>query len=160
MGAQTAKQGVSLLIDFLDVCNAAAEAHRHSLVYRPIIVAYDSIFANRQVGIDIYDRHPDEIETRVNISLVKGEFVVVPEVDVQPSFHLKLGRRYMEDVVAHRDEYIQHPEKLDWDWMKSRVGMEPHHGRTRGANMRPPKKQRYEPPDKGANMRPPSGGSE
>jgi len=160
MGAQTAKQGVSLLIDYLDVCNAAAEVHRHSLVYKPIIAAYDSMFANRQVAIDIYDSDPDEIETTVTIRLVNGEFVPVAETDEEPSFHLKLGRRYMQDVVAHRDEYIQHPEKLDWDWIKSRLGVEPHHGHTRGANMRPPKKQRYDAPVKGANMRPRSSRSE
>jgi hypothetical protein len=157
MGAQTA---FSLINDYLDVCNAAAEVHRHSLVYRPIIAAYDSIFANRQVGIDIYDRHPDDVETTVTIRLVNGQFVIVPEDEADPSLHLKLGRRYMQDVVAHRDEYIQHPEKLDWDWIKSRMGMEPHHGRTRGANMRPPKMTRYAPPEKGANMRPHSGRSE
>jgi hypothetical protein len=160
MGAQTAKKGIGLLVEYLEVCNAAAEVHRHSLVYGPIIAAYDSVFANRQVAIDTYDRHPDEVENTATIRLVNGEFVTVPENEAHPSFHLKLGRRYMEDVVAHRDEYIQHPEKLDWDWMKSRMGMEPHHGPTRGANMRPPKKQRYDPPAKGANMRPRSGRSE
>ena len=160
MGAQTAKQGINLLIDYLDVCNAAAEVHRHSLVYGPLIAAYDSIFANRQVGINIYDRDPDEIETTITIRLVNGRFepVLAPEAD--PSFHLKLSRRYMEDVVAHRDEYLQHPEKLDWDWIKSRIGIKPHHGRTRGANMRPPKKRRYDSPTQGANMRPPSGRTE
>jgi len=160
MGARVTKTGLSLLSDYLDVCNAAAEAHSHSLVYKPIIAAYESIFANRQVGINIYDRDPDEIETTITIRLVNGRFepVLAPEAD--PSFHLKLSRRYMEDVVAHRDEYLQHPEKLDWDWIKSRIGIKPHHGRTRGANMRPPKMERVEPPAKGANMRPRSGRSE
>jgi hypothetical protein len=129
-------------------------------VYRPIIAAYDSVFVNRQVGVDIYDTDPDEIETTITIRLVDGEFVPVPEADAHPSFHLKLGRRYMKDVVAHRDEYILHPEKLDWDWVKSRMGIEPHHGPSRGANMRPPKKQRYAPPTTGANMRPRSGRTE
>jgi hypothetical protein len=142
MGTQAtkSKSEFNLVRDYLDVCNAAAEEHRHSLVYRPIIAAYDSVFANRQVGIDIYDRDPEEIETTVTIRLVNGEFVPAPKADVDPSFHLKLGRHYMEDVIAHRDEYIRHPEKLDWDWIKSRMGIKPHHGRTQGANMRPPKK--------------------
>src|SRR5690348_8583356 len=105
MGAQTAKKGINSLVEYLEVCNAAAEVHRHSLVYGPIIAAYDSIFANRQVAIDIYDHHPDEVETTATIRLVNGEFVTVPENEAHPSFHLKLGRRYMEDVVAHRDEY-------------------------------------------------------
>jgi hypothetical protein len=159
MGAETAKSqsGLNLVSDYLDVCNAAADAHRHSVVYGPIIAAYDSVFANRAVGIDIYDQDPDKIETTIPIRLVHGEFVPVPETGIDPSFHLKLGRHYMEDVVAHRGDYIRHPEKLDWDWIKSRMGIEPHHGQTQGANMRPPKKQRYKAPTTGANMRPPGG---
>ena len=162
MGSDATKvnSALELVRDYLDVCNAAAEAHRHSLVYRPIIAAYDSVFANRAVGIDIYDSEPDEVETTITIRLVNGEFVADPTADVHPSFHLKLGRHYMEDVVAHRDDYIRHPETLDWDWIKSRMGIEPHHGRTRGANMRPPKKRRYDSPTQGANMRPPSGRTE
>ena len=158
--ATKVKSGLELVRDYLNVCNAAAEEHRHSLVYRPIIAAYDSLFADRAVGIDIYDSDPDEVETTITIRLVNGEFVPAPQADVHPSFHLKLGRPYMEDVVAHRDEYVHHPEKLDWDWIKSRMGIEPHHGATVSANMRPPKKQRYDPPAQGANMRPPSGRAE
>jgi hypothetical protein len=162
MGTEATKvrPGLQLVRDYLDVCNAAAEEHRHSLVYRPIIAAYDSVFANRAVGIDIYDSDPDEVEATITIRLVNGEFVPAQGAAVHPSFHLKLGRSYMEDVVEHRDEYIHHPEKLDWDWIKSRMGIEPHHGPTQGANMRPPKKQRYRAPAKGANMRPPSGRTE
>jgi len=133
MSTPAAKPGRNLMIEYLDVCNAASEAHRHSVVYKPIIAAYDSFFVNRQVGIDIYGSDPDEIETTVTIRLVNGMFEVVPVA--HPSFHLKLGRRYMEDVVAHRAEYIRHPEKLDWDWLKSRIGMKPHHGPAHGANM-------------------------
>lgn len=155
--ATKSKSGLILLNDYLDVCNAAADEHRQSLVYRPLIAAFDSVFSGRQVGIDIYDNDTDQIETTIIIYREDGEFVSVREADAHPSFHLKLGRQYMEDVVSHRDEYIRHPEKLNWDWIKSRVGIEPHHGSTRGANMRPPKKRRYEAPATGANMRPRSG---
>jgi len=154
MDTLAAKTGFNLMIEYLDVCNAASEAHHSSLLYKPIIAAYDSFFSNRQVGIDIYGKDTDEIETTVTIRLVNGMFEPVPEAEVHSSFHLRLSRHYMEDVVAHREEYIRHPEKLDWDWLKSRMGVEPHHGPTRGANMRPPKMTRYKAPKKGANMRP------
>ena len=160
MSTLAVKPGLNLMIEYLDVCNAASEAHRHSVLYKPIIAAYDSFFVNRQVGIDIYGSDSDEIETTVTIRLVNGRFEVLPVVDAHPSFHLGLGRRYMEDVVAHRAEYIRHPEKLDWDWIKSRIGMKPHHGSARGANMRPPRKGHYEAPATGANMRPRSGRTE
>jgi hypothetical protein len=133
MGAEPTKSksrsASDLLREYLNICNTAANEHRHSLVYGPIIAAYDGVFAHWQVGINIYDSQPDQIEATITIRLLDGEFVPVPEADAHPSFHLKLGRRYMEDVVAHGDEYIRHPEKLDWDWIKSRMGMEAHHSR-------------------------------
>ncbi len=160
MGALATKSGLDLVTEYLDVCNAASDAHRHSLVYKPIIAAYDSVFASREAGVDIYESDPDEIETTIAIRVVNGRFEPVPESEAHPSFHLKLSRHYMEDVVAHREEYIRHPEKLDWDWIKSRIGMESHHESSRGANMRPPKPERYDAPAKGANMRPRSGRKE
>lgn len=160
MGALTTKSALSLVSEYLDVCNAASEAHRHSVIYKPIIAAYDSVFANRQVGVDVYESNPDEIETTITIRLENGRFEPVPETEAHPAFHMKLSRHYMEDVVAHRDEYIRHPEKLDWDWLKSRMGLPPDHEAARGANMRPPKAQRYAAPAKGANMRPRSGRKE
>ncbi len=154
MSSLATKSGLNLVREYLDVCNAASEAHRHTLPYKPIIAAYDSIFAKRQVGVDIYESDPAEIETTVTIRLRNDNFEVVPETEADPSFHLKLKRSYMEDVVAHREEYIRHPEKLDWDWIKSRIGIEALHSPVHGANMRPPKKPSAETPAKGADMRP------
>ena len=154
MSSLPTKPALNLVKQYLDVCNAASEAHRHTLPYKPIIAAYDSVFANRQVGVDVYESDPAEIETTVVIRLRNDNFEVVPETDADPSFHLKLKRGYMEDVLAHREEYIQHPEKLDWDWIKSRMGIHAQHGPAHGANMRPPKKPTAEAPVKGADMRP------
>ena len=92
MGALATKTGLNLMIEYLDVCNAASEAHRFSLPYKPIIAAYDSFFANRQVGIDIYGKDTDEIETTVTIRLVNGRFEPVSKTEVHSSFHLKLSR--------------------------------------------------------------------
>src|SRR5689334_8437625 len=37
MGALATKTGLNLMIEYLDVCNAASEAHRFSLPYKPMI---------------------------------------------------------------------------------------------------------------------------
>lgn len=135
MGALATDKGVNLLIEYLDVCNTALEAHRHSLPYKPIIAAYDRVFANRQVGVEIYSDDSGVIETTGTIRLVDGMFEPVAEPEAHPSFHLKFRRRYMEGVVGHRQEYVRHPEKLDWDWLKSRLGMELHYGSSPGADI-------------------------
>ena len=34
-----------------------------------------------------------------------------------------VSRAYLEKLVENRREYIEHPAKIDWDWLKSRVGL-------------------------------------
>ncbi len=155
MSAQVTKPALNLLIEYLDVCNAAIEQHRDSLVHKAMIAAWDMIFGGRDVGVNICDDN-DRVETSVTIRLGNRAFVPVADPQTEPSFHLKVKRSYMEDVVEHRDEYVRHPEKLDWDWLKSRLGLDARHKQDQ-ANMRPPDPEKYPPPPKGANMRPKSG---
>ena len=157
MGALEMKPALNLLIDYLEVCNVAIEKHRDSLVHKTVIAAWDMIFGGRDVGIQICDDQ-DRVQTSETIRFVNGAFVPVAEPQTEPAFRLKVNRSYLEDVLAHRDEYERHPEKLDWDWLKSRLGMDAHHKHDE-ANMRPPEPERYAPPEKGANMRPKSGRS-
>ena len=135
MGALATEKAVDLLIEYLDVCNAALEAHRDSLPYKPIIAAYERVFANRQVGVAIYSDESDVIEATATIRLVNGRLQTVVEPEPHPSFHLKFRRRYVEGVVGHRQEYVRHPEKLDWDWLKSQLGMELHYESTPSPDM-------------------------
>ncbi len=155
MGALETKSALNLLLDYLQVCNTAIEKHRDSLVHKAVIAAWDVVFGGRDAGIDICD-DDDRVETSATIRFVNDVFVPVADPQAEPSFHLKVKRSYMEDVMLHREEYVRHPEKLDWDWLKSRLGMDAHHQHDE-ANMRPPEPEKYPPPAKGANMRPKSG---
>ena len=87
------------------------------------------------MGVEIYSDDSDIIETAGTIRLVDGILEPVAEPEAHPSFHLKFRRYYMEGVVWHRQEYMLHPEKLDWDWLKGRLGMELHCGSARGDDM-------------------------
>jgi hypothetical protein len=122
MNTVTAGQDIQLLIEYFDVCNAALEANRDSLPYKPIIALYDKIFTNRDVGIDIYDSDPGKIEATATVRLTNGMIVPVAASRAKPSVRFKFKRSYMEDVATHREEYVKHPEKLDWGWLKSRFG--------------------------------------
>ena len=119
--------GIDRLIGYLDVCNAALEANRNTFPYKQLFDMYEKIFANRQVACMIYEDDPSVIQQSVTIQMIDGKFRYVPDSEAKPSFHLKVKRSYMEGVVRHRQEYIDHPEKLDWDWLKTRFGMEPHY---------------------------------
>ena len=116
-----------LVVEYLDVCNTALEANRNTFPYRQLFAVYGKIFSGKHVGCLIFEDDPGKIEFSVTIQMTDGQFEPVPETEAHPSFNLKIKRSYMEGVVRHRQEYIDHPEKLDWDWLKSRLGMEPQH---------------------------------
>lgn len=116
-------QQTNLVTGYLDVCNAVLEANRRSFPYKPIIALYDKVFSNRQVRFEIYGENPKDVETTATVRLVNGIFEPVPETQLDPKFTVKVKRDYMERVVADRRRYIEHPELLDWDWLKSRLGM-------------------------------------
>jgi len=40
-----------------------------------------------------------------------------------PSITWTVTREYLEEIVKDPDTYIEHPEKLDLDWLKSRLGL-------------------------------------
>lgn len=115
----------TLLIEYLDVCNTALAANRHSFPYKQLMAVYEKLFTGRQVAVEIYDQDADKIEATATVQMKNGLFEPVPEAVAKPTFRFKLKRSYMERVVEHRQEYIQHPEKLDWEWLKTRLGMEP-----------------------------------
>jgi len=88
--------------------------------------------------MEIYARDRHDVETATSIRLHDGKFEIVPEQEPKPALQVKLNRSYMDGVVSYRKECIDHPEKLDWDWLKSLLGGEPHYGPSTGADMRPP----------------------
>jgi len=41
-----------------------------------------------------------------------------------PGITWTVSRGYLETVVEDPDRYLEHPEKLDLDWLKSRLGLD------------------------------------
>ena len=41
--------------------------------------------------------------------------------DAKKAWRVNLS--YLRHVVEHPDDYIAHPEKLDLDWLKSKIGI-------------------------------------
>jgi hypothetical protein len=51
---------------------------------------------------------------------INGQFTAVCESEHIPGVHLTLCMSFLEDVVEHADDYIEHPEKLDCSWLSNR----------------------------------------
>jgi CBS domain-containing protein len=114
----------SLLISFLDVCNKSLAKNREKFLYKQLFTLYEKLFAGRDVGVIIYEDDPETEIGRVSVRFKDGRYEPVGSEIDDVAFRVKLKRSYMEKVVANPSEYIEHPEKLDWEWLKSRIGLE------------------------------------
>ncbi len=121
----------SLLVGFLGVCNEALARRRDSFPSKQLFGLYEKLFAERDLLVTIYEDDPGEAIGRVAIRYVDGRYEPVSGSSERPAFSVKLKRSYMDHVIANSDEYTAHPDKLDWDWLKSLSGLASQTGATK-----------------------------
>ena len=111
----------SLFSHYLDVCNEAISAHQDEFPYKQIVGLSEQLAGGRDLGVSVYSGEKKKPEAEYNIRLINGRFVLVNTGEsAEAAVRTKLKTDYLQQVVDHREDYIEHPEKLDWDWMKSR----------------------------------------
>lgn len=114
---------VSLFTDGLNVLNAALDKHRDSLPYKPLIQASEKILGERKIGVAVYASDPSSPFDYFTIRFREGSFELVSHGKQEADVAWTVSRAYLEKLVENRREYIEHPAKIDWDWLKSRVGL-------------------------------------
>lgn len=115
-----------LLFRSLIVVNAALHEHRDQFPYTYIFDAYDLMFDDRNIGLSIYEHDPhtplDSFTIRWQDRIFELTSSGVDDADL--SWNIPVS--YLEEVVQHPQEYIDHPAKLDWECMKARIANGPH----------------------------------
>lgn len=113
------KSEQQLLVNYLNIANAAMESHQDDFPYKQLHMVGDKLFNDKKFGVGIVKddpRHPYDYYT---VAYKNGAFQLVGhgKKDADLDWHCK--RDYLEEVVANPNKYIESPAKLDWDWLKS-----------------------------------------
>ncbi len=118
-----ASDTVTLFTDALNVTNAALAKHKDSLPYKPLLQASEKILGDRRIGVEVYDRDPSSPFEYFTIRFREGAFEFVAHGKREPDVAWKVSRSYLEKITESPEDYVENPAKLDWDWLKSRVGL-------------------------------------
>lgn len=113
----------ALFVQFLNVCNQAISAHKETFPYKQILGLSETVMGGRNIGLAIYADDPDTPFDYFTISLRNGKLALVAHGKEAPEIAWKVSRTYLERVVENPQTYIEHPEKLDLDWLVSRLGL-------------------------------------
>lgn len=108
-----------LFNQYLEICNQAIEHHKDEFPYKELLKMGGAILTDRPIDLAIYDDQPKGAFTLhlINNKLANGG----QPTDVKKAWRMNLS--YLKQVVEHPQEYIEHPEQLDIDWLKSRLGV-------------------------------------
>lgn len=112
----------SYFIQYINTCNIALARHKETIPYKQILELGEKIIGGKNIGVEVYGEDPDRPVDLYTIRLNNGNFDVVAFDKQNAAMEWKVKESYLAKVVSHSDEYIAHPERLEWDWLKSRIG--------------------------------------
>jgi hypothetical protein len=108
-------------MDALDVTNRALEAHRDSGFMKNLVAAWDKFLDGHKAGVAIYDSDPDQPFDYFTIRYLNKKFEILSRGKSEHDTEWKVSRDYLQSIVDNPQEYIEHPSKLDLDWLKDRL---------------------------------------
>ena len=123
MNMPTEMDTPTLFAQYLNVANAALSANEDRFPYKQILRALSDRLNGKRVGVAVYKDDSSSPFDYFTITFHDGHLSYLAHGKEAPDIVWKAPRRHLERVVRDPKEYIEHPAKLDWDWLKSRAGV-------------------------------------
>lgn len=112
---------VNLATHYFNIANTALAERGREHPYSDIIALMNRLSSGQTISLRITDEKGEPIE-HVTTGFVDGQFTPIRAGIHHPDAKFTLSRDFLEHVVAHSDEYVRHPERLDWSWLTARLG--------------------------------------
>ncbi len=115
------QQNLQKFQNFLDVINQSYRQNKDKASYLHLFPAFDKIFNHRKLAIAVYQDDPGTPDEYFTVQFEDDHFEIAEHGSQQPVIAWKLSEDYMQKVIDESQSFIEHPEKLDWEWLKSRI---------------------------------------
>jgi hypothetical protein len=115
----------ALFTQYVDIVNRAIGAHRDEFPLEQLMDAADDMLEDKKIGVAIYKEDPDEPHDWFTVRYDDGTFAIAnhgKSKSVDVDWHVK--ENYLRKVVSEPQPYIDKPSKLDFDWLRSRMGLD------------------------------------
>jgi hypothetical protein len=114
----------ALFSQALEVMNRAIRAHEDDFPYKQILSASDKLMDDRKVAVALTKEPGGAPYDFYTVRFDDGHWKLEGRgKQDDTSVHWSVTRDYLEEIVKDPEPYVAHPEKLDLDWLKSRLGI-------------------------------------
>jgi hypothetical protein len=105
--------------EYIEVCNKAITANNHKFPYKGLLDVCNLIWKDHDINLAIYDDRP---KATYSMHLDDDQIIYKEEnPEKLKKRPWKINLSYMEKVIGNPEKYIKHPERLDMDWLSSRM---------------------------------------
>jgi len=114
----------ALFSQALDVMNRAIQANKNDFPYQQLLAASEKVMDDKTFAVGITKEPGADPYDYYTVHYQDGRWALEGRgKQGEPSLNWRVDRDYLEKVVENPDRYIEHPEKLDLDWLKNRLGI-------------------------------------
>lgn len=112
-----------LFFKALEVVNTALTTNIDKTPYRQLIEEIHPLQSGAAIGISVYRSDPKRPIVFRLIAFRNGRLVCLPDGSEKPAAVWHVSKALLQDIVEDPNRYIRHPERLELDWMRSRLGL-------------------------------------
>jgi len=111
-----------LVCEYFNICNMALAQRKKNPCYAIIQTLINLFYNGEIISVKVVDipKRPGVPSGYYTTRYIDGQFTSVCKGEHTTDVHLTLRMSFLEEVVEHADDYIKHPEKLNWSWLRSR----------------------------------------
>jgi hypothetical protein len=113
----------ALATQAVNVMNRALAQHRDAAPYKQLLAASERLLGGKNLGMAVYADDPKHPYDYYTLHFADGRLELLGRGKQEPDIAWKVSRDYLRRVVDDPERYLAHPEKLDWDWLKDRLGL-------------------------------------
>ncbi|GJL63299.1 MAG: hypothetical protein NPIRA04_19530 [Nitrospirales bacterium] len=113
----------SLFLQYINTFNVGLTKHKDEIVYKQILELGEKILGDKLISVEVHSEDASNPVDYFTIRLNAGTFDVVSHEQEESELVWKLKDTYLQHVVDNPHDYVEHPEKFEWDWLKSYLGM-------------------------------------
>lgn len=106
---------------YLDVVNRALEAHREAFPGALLESEKAEPLRERSIGVAVWGGVPATPHEYFTIELDDGRFTLVDAGKQRKRIQWRIMERHLEEVVEDPEPYVEAPEQLDLNWIRTEV---------------------------------------
>lgn len=115
-----------LVASYLDVVNRAVHRHANCPPYRKILDLSERVIGDRPMNLLIDDATPGQEDHQHTLRFHAGKFEYLRRgrSDDPRAIQLELAKKNLHEVVDAPHRFVESPNRLPLDWLRSRLEAE------------------------------------